>query len=291
MFDLSVPEATLFVLVAAVHLAAGVLAIVQVLRRRGRHTSLLAPLISVGVALEAILLGLRGVAIRAVPLTGLFESLIVLALVFGVLCLLLHLAVGQVWLGSVMVWVTLGMVLMAGFVADPASRPQAVAATPWAIAHATAMILAAASVMFAAVSSILYLLGSRQLKRKKITHVLGRIPNMEVLGHMNRVGLGVGFALLTVGFVSGLGLVSLLGTSVVAWLTDGKVICIMAVWILLGVVLVLDRLSLLREKARAYVTIAAFALVLLAIMGVTVAGVTRHEFSLYSFPAAPVLTA
>jgi ABC-type uncharacterized transport system permease subunit len=238
--------------------------------------------------LDVALLSLRGVFIRAVPLTGPFESLIVLALVFGVLYLLLRSAVAQVWFGAMMVWAMLGMVLAAVFVARPAARPLEVAATPWAVAHATAMILASASVVFAAANSGLYLLGSYRLKHKGIMQVLGRIPNMETLTHMNGIGVRLGFVLLTVGVISGLGMASLAGPGMARWLADGKVICIILAWALLGAVLVLERFGLLRVKVRAYVTMVVFVLILTATIGVTVTGATRHKFSA-DRPAAAVI--
>ncbi len=67
----------------------------------------------------------------------------------------------------------------------------------------------------------------------------------------------------------------------VEWLTDSKVICTIAIWVLLGAVLVLNRLLLLKGKTRAYMTMAAFVLVLFAILGVTVLGATQHDFSRY----------
>ncbi|MBN1359036.1 MAG: cytochrome c biogenesis protein CcsA [Sedimentisphaerales bacterium] len=287
MLDLSAPEAILFVVVATAHVAGGTIALMQLVRPRGKWQRFLTAAVTAAVLADAIFLGVRAAQIRAVPLTGLFESLVALALVFGVLYLLLRLVVQQVWFGSVLAWTTLGMVLLAGLVAKPASKPQAVAATPWAVAHASVMILAAAAVVFATANSALYLLTSHRLKQKEILRVLGRMPNMETLGRMNRISLGVGFALLTVGVLTGLGLVSSLGTGVREWLVDGKVLCIMAVWLLLGGILILDRLSLLKEKARAYVTIVAFVLVILAVLGVTVAGVTQHKFSACTGLVAP----
>ena len=85
--------------------------------------------------------------------------------------------------------------------------------------------------------------------------------------------------LITIGLISGLGLVWLLGTGILEWLTDGKVICILAAWVLLGMILVLNGFSLLKSKARAYITIVVFVLVLFAILGVTIMGVTQHDFS------------
>ena len=279
MLDLSIIEAVALGLIVFAHLGAAAIAGARLLGGRRWHRPSVALLLIGAMLLEAALLALRGFSIGAVPLTGLFESLILLAFVFGALYLLLSAAIEQVWFHAVMVWLVSGMVLAAVIVAGPASRADELAATPWAIAHAGAMILAAAAVVFATVASALYLLGSYRLKRKQIAHVLGRIPNMEMLAVMNRIGLGLGFVLLTFGLASGLGLVSMLGTGIAAWLTDGKVLCILAAWLLLGGILIWDRYFLLKVRVRAYVTIVAFALVLLATVGVTIAGVTRHRFS------------
>ena len=290
MFDLSALEAILLVLIVAVHAAAGTLAALQLLRKHGEHESLLVSCILAAVVLDGALLVLRGISIHAVPLTGLFDSLILLALVFGVLYLLMKPTISQVWFGSVMVWTILGMVLAAALVARPASRPQDVARTPWAVAHASFMILATASIVFAAANSALYLLGRYRLKHKAVSQVLGRIPNMETLARMNHLGVRIGFVLLTVGIVSGLGLSSL-DIGIARWLADSKVICIIGAWGLLGVTVILDRFGLLSIKVRAYVTIAAFGLILVAIIGVTVAGATRHRFSMADPPAAGVVMA
>ncbi len=261
------------------HAAAGAIAALPLLKRNQQYGVLLLPLLVAAIVLEAVLLGLRGASIQAFPLTGLFESLLVLALVFGVLYLFLRSAIEQVWFNSIMVWAILGIVLTAVLVARPASRPHDVAATPWAVAHGSAMILATAAVVFAAANSALYLLGSYRLKHKGIMQVLGRIPNMETLTRMNRIGVQVGFVLLTLGVISGLGLASLVGPGIAGWLADGKVICILGAWGLLAAILVLGRFNLLKVKVRAYVTIMALGLLLVAIIGVTVAGATRHKFS------------
>jgi len=289
MFNLSTLEAIALLLVVAIHAAAGVVTALQLLRKHRRYESLLMPCVLAAVILDAALLVFRGISIKAVPLTSLFDSLILLALTFGVLYLLTKPSVDQVWFGSMMVWAILGMVLVAALVAKPASRPQEVARTPWAVAHASFMILATASIVFAAANAALYLLGSYRLKHKAIAQVLGRIPNMEALVHMHRLGVRAGFILLTVGIVSGLGL-ALLDTGIVKWLADSKVICIIGAWGLLGAILVVDRFGLLRVKARAYVTIVVFGLILIATIGVTIAGTTQHRFSRADSPAsmAPV---
>lgn len=291
MLSLSAPEAVVFVLVVLAQAAAGAVAALQLRKGCQQYGSLLASFVLAAVVLSLGLLGLRGISIRAVPLTGLFESLIVLAMIVGVLYLGLRASIHQVWFGSVMAWAILGMVLAAALVATPASRPHELAATPWAVVHATTMILASASVMFAAASSGLHLLGNYRLKHNGIMQVLGRIPNMETLTRMSRLAVRVGFVLLTVGVISGLGLVSLLGTGLGQWLADIKVICIIVAWGLLGLVLILDRSGRCKAKVQAYVTIVAFGLLLFAMIGVTIAGVTQHKFSRACPWAAGSLTA
>jgi len=139
--------------------------------------------------------------------------------------------------------------------------------------------LGGASIMFATASAFLYLLGRGKLKRKEIIQVLGRVPNIEKLEHMNLFGVRISFALLTIGLISGLWLASALGTGITGWLAEGKVVCIIAAWFLLAMLLLLNHTLLLNAEARAYMTIVISLLLLFAILGVTVLGVTQHNFS------------
>jgi ABC-type uncharacterized transport system permease subunit len=140
------------------------------------------------------------------------------------------------------------------------------------------MILGGASTVFATASSFLYLLGSNRLKSKKVMLVLGRVPNIEKLEQMILFGIRASFVLITTGLIIGMGLVSVVGTGIVRWLTDLKVICIIAAWVLLGIILLLNRLLLLKGKVRAHMTIAVFVFMLFAILVATILG-TTHDFS------------
>ncbi|MHC4486356.1 MAG: cytochrome c biogenesis protein CcsA [Planctomycetota bacterium] len=283
MLGLPMPEIIVFLLAVLIHLAAAIVGILQLLADGRKYKRFLSPLISLAVALEVVILIFRAVALKAIPLTGLFESMIVLTIVFGLIYLFFSIAIAQVWFGSVMAWVILTMILMAGIVAKPASEPHEVAATPWAIAHGIAMILGGASIIFATASAFLSLLGSGKLKRKKIVQVLGKVPNIEKLEHMTLFGLRAGFVLLTIGLISGLGLAVLksaaLEMNVLDWLTDAKIVLIIAVWVLLGIILMLRYTVVLKGKTIAYMTMVAFILILFAIVGTTIFCGTTHDFT------------
>jgi len=282
MSELPMPETIIFALATAMYVVAAVIGIIQLQAGGAKYRRIIPPVVCLAVVFEAGLLILRAAAIKAIPLTGLFESMIVLTIVFGLIYLFLSIAVRQVWFGSVMVWVILAIILLTWVVAKPASEPAAVAATPWAIAHGIAMILGGAAMTFATASAILYLYASYKLKHKRIMQVLGKVPNLERLELMNLFGIQAGFLFITVGVISGLGMalarLAVMGTSVTRWLMDGKVICIIAAWIILACILVLNHLLLIRSKARACMTIAVFVLILFAILGVAVLGATHHNF-------------
>jgi len=282
MFDLPLPEMAIFILVVVICFAAAVVGVLQ-LRTQGEklRRSLLA-LVSLAVTLEAVILIFRAIAIKAVPLTGLFESMIVLTIVFGLTYLFLNIAIHRVWFSSVMAWVMLLLVLMSGIVAEPASQAHAAASTPWAIAHAVAMILGGASAMLAAASAVLYLFAERKLKQKNLLPVLGKVPNIEKLERMNLLGLKSCFVLMTFGLASGIGLAATsasLNMTAVDWLTDSKIILIAIVWLLLGTIMVLLKTVKLKKKTIARVTLVAFALIIFAIVGTSVFCGTGHNFA------------
>ncbi|MGB2862401.1 MAG: cytochrome c biogenesis protein CcsA [Sedimentisphaerales bacterium] len=281
MFDLPLPEMAVFILVVVICVAAAVVGVLQLLRRGEKLRRSLLALVSLAVTLEAVILIFRAIAIKAVPLTGLFESMIVLTIVFGLTYLFLSIAIHRVWFASVMVWVMLLLVLMAGIVAEPASQAHTAASTPWAIAHAIAMILGSASAMLATASAVLYLFAERKLKQKNLLHVLGKVPNIEKLERMNLLGLKSCFVLMTFGLASGIGLAATsasLNMTAIDWLTDAKIILIAIVWLLLGTIMVLWKTVKLKKKTIAHVTLVAFALILFAIVGTSLFCGTGHNF-------------
>ena len=60
-------------------------------------------------------------------------------------------------------------------------------------------------------------------------------------------------------------------------------------YLLMAAMLVLNRMALLGDRTRAYITILAFALVLFATVVVAVIGVTRHKFPSEEEGPAPIV--
>ena len=279
MFKLPLPEKIIFILIAVLYISAAATGVFQLFSRGKKYKHLLSPIVSLAVTLEAVIMIFRAASIKALPLTGLFESLIVLTIVFGIVYLFLNIFIQQVWFSSVMVWIILVLFLIAGIFAQPATEPLKIAATPWALVHGISMILGGVSIILAAASSFLYLLGRNKLKSKEIVKVIGRVPNIEKLENMALFGIKAGFVFITIGIIGGFGLVATSGRDFVSWLVDLKVIFIIVSWILLGTILILNHLLTLKGNAKAFLTLAIFIFVVFAIVGVTLLGATQHNFS------------
>jgi ABC-type uncharacterized transport system permease subunit len=275
-------EQNILVIVVCLYLTAAIVGFLHLSKEGAKYRYVLLALIALAVTLESVILIFRAVAIKAVPLTGLFESMMVLTIVFGLSYIVFSIVISQAWFGSVMAWLMLAMVILTLMMSTPAEQPSEVAKTPWAIAHGLMMVIAGAMITFSAVIAHFFLFSNRKLKKRQVSAVIGKMPNMERLERLNLVGLRVCFVLLTFGIISGIGLAvvrqMMLESSVINWLLDPKIICIVAAWGVIAAILLLRHIIGLSARIIAFMTIVAFFLILLAFIGVTIFGITRHVF-------------
>jgi len=283
MFKLPLIELVVFVSVISLSVTAAIMGILQTRPGGQKYKPLLGHSLALAIVGEAVILIFRAAAIKAIPLTGLFESMIVLTLLLGLIYLIMGMVIRQVWFGSVMSWLILLIVALTAFVAHPAAKPQEIASAPWAVAHGLAMILGGAMILLAVVTACVYLLGSHRLKQKQIAKVIGVVPNIQKLERINLLALKAALISFTIGLLTGIGGVWLkaefLGEEPLAWLVDSKIIGMVIVWMVLTLVLVMHRLRLIKGKRIAHATIIAFVWIIFAFVGAHVLCKTKHTFS------------
>ena len=102
MLQLPAPEMALFMVAGLLYGGAAVVGLIQLSARWQASGRLLVPLVCLGICLESLILVFRAASIKAIPLTGLFESMLVLTIVLGLLYVFLSIGIRQVWFGSVM---------------------------------------------------------------------------------------------------------------------------------------------------------------------------------------------
>jgi len=288
MLELLPVERALFFGILILSGVSSILAHLQIVRDDLRLSTRLTVFTSLQMALGVVLLIFRAAAIKGFPLTGVFESMIILMVFVGITFLLLSVYIQQVWFRSIMAWVLLVITVLAAVVARPASVLHEAARTPWAVVHALSMVLAGAMIVFAAAMSILFLWSRKRLKSRKFLTLLGRMPTIDKLERLNLLGLKLGFAALTFGLVSGIGLAAVksagLGMTPIDWLSDSKIVLIAVAWIILLVTLILKRLPAFGGLRVAQAALTICFLILFAFIGSRIVCKSEHDFG--SPPAA-----
>jgi ABC-type uncharacterized transport system permease subunit len=282
MLQLLLLERYLFLGILILSAISSVLGHIQVVKSSVRFRCLLASFASLQITLGAVLLIFRAVEIKAFPITGIFESMLILMVFIGITFLFLSVFMQQVWFLSVMAWVLFIITILAAVVAKPASVLQAEAKTPWVVVHAMSMSLAGAMIVFSAAMSVLFLWSRKRLKSKQFLKLFGNMPSIEKLESLNLLGLRLCFVALTFGLISGIGLVIVssfdLGMTVADWFTDSKIVLIGVSWILLLFVLLLKRLFGFSGKVVAEATLIVCFLILFAFVGSKIFCQSNHDY-------------
>jgi len=282
MLDLLPLERHLFLGILVLSAVSSLLGYIQIARENVRFSRMLIAFAAATTADSAVRLVSRAVTIQTFPITGVFESMLILIVFIGITFLFLSAFIQQVWFVSVMAWVLFLLTALSAVVARPAGVLQEAARTPWAIAHALSMSLSGAMIVFAGAMSVLFLWGRNRLRNKDFLKLFGRMPTIETLEKLNILGLKLSFATLTFGLVSGIGLVAVkttgLGMTLGDWLTDSKIVLIGAAWVILLCTLVMRRLFAFSGKAVAHTTLFICFLVLFAFIGSQIFCKSDHDF-------------
>lgn len=282
MFELLPMERLVFLVILTLSIVSSVLAYLQIARDNLKFRRLLIAFTSVQITLGAVLLVLRAAAIKAFPLTGVFESMIILMVLVGITFLFLSAFIQQVWFLSVMAWILLVINILTAVVAKPASVLEEAARTPWAVYHALSMSISGAMIVFSSAMAILFLWSQRCLKGKQLVRLLGKMPTIEKLENLNLLGLRLSFISLTFGLVSGIGLVAVksagLGMTLIDWMTDSKIVLIFLTWIILLCTLILRSVLAFSGKKIAQCSLVICFLILFAFIGSKIFCKSDHDF-------------
>lgn len=270
MFQLPLAEQVIFWVVLLLGLATALVGILQLRKGAAWNGLVMSHLMAMTLLLEAGLLIFRATAEGAIPLTGLFESLLVLTLVFGLTYLIFGVFIQQVWFSSIASWVILVLIVLTGLAAEPAGRMRDMVPQPWALAHGSAMALGSAMTMLGAAAAILYLVGHRRLKHGQFSKVLGVVPNLENLKRLNRWALRIAFVFFSLGLVTGIGMAGMLARreeiQVGQWLGDPRLLGALAVWLMVGLLLLGEAVHLVQFRTAAILTLLILAVLILGLI-------------------------
>ncbi len=163
---------------------------------------LVVPLVSLGVALDAVALADHGVRLGQLPVYDPASSLLFLALLVACGTLYAHRATSG--RGLSLFLLPLAVVLLAVALLLPGEFEPASTAE-WSVLfplHVLALLCGLAAFGLSFGVSVVYLVVARRLKQKRLAS-LGRLPSLTVLDQLNTRFILFGFAALTSGIAAG----------------------------------------------------------------------------------------
>lgn len=217
--------------------------------------------IGLGFIFQTAFLSVRGHALGRCPLTNLSEVFIFLAWSVA----LIYLLIGPVYRLSLMGAFTAPLVVvLQGFaLVAPIDVParSKLAASPWLEFHASTSLVAYGAFALACIAGIMYLVQERQIKTHQLHSIFYHLPPLtDLFAALTRL-LWFGFALYTVGLISGF----FVGQPL-PWL---QVICAIGVWILYAAILQGRHWRRLAPKRVAALCIIGFSAALTLLWGIT----------------------
>ena len=155
-------------------------------------------------------------------------------------------------LGAFVAPVALTFVLGSRFVGSP---DQGVGG--WLLAfHVTVNVLGDAFFLLACSAAVLYLVEERRLKKKRAPSLFGKLPPLDALDRAEHLLLWTGFALLTLGIVSGTAWAHRIETGSPA--EAARALFAYGSWVLFAAVFIVRAALGWRGRRAAYLTIAGF---------------------------------
>jgi hypothetical protein len=275
------PERLLLISVILLYFACALIGFFSAKSKVAKLSPLLTHFFSISIVLESLILVFRAMAISGNPLTSLFDSMLVLTIVFGLIYLIFSMFIRQVWFGSVMSGLVFGMIIFTAAVAQPTTVGIANIAAPWTISHVISMSIGEAMIFVAAASSYLYLMADYRLKHKKLDKVMTLIGNLEKTQTVIWIGMLTAFISITFGLVSGVGMALInvangKGAGPAVFFLEIDIILLILAWGLCAAGSLGRRLFQFKNRLKAYIALTAFALIVMAIC--TSIFSTQHDF-------------
>ena len=235
-------------------------------------------LTALGWVVQTAYLADLGVSQRKVPVTTVFESLMVLSWIFALIGLYLMVRSPRpMAVGVFVLPLVLALVLVAGRFASRTADwgPLRGMTAFWGSVHGVFLLGGAVSTCVAFAAGLMYLVQANRLKLKRRPRFGFGLPSLEQSERLNRGAITLAFPLLTFGLLIGV-LLDLstrrpgAGVGMTLRWTDPKVVSASLMWLVFAVLLHARFRPAMRGRSVMLLTILAFAFLVFTWVGVDV---------------------
>lgn len=261
----------LFQLSLAGYLAAAVLYTIFFIKQKKTLHPAARAVFCAAAGLHTVSLVARYVAAAHTPITSIHEIISFFA--WSLSCCYLSFR----WRYAVKNFGSFAVLLITALMLAAAAAPQTILPLPpelrtWLLpVHASISIVAYAFLSLAAIGGLMYLIQERQLKQKHFGFFYHRLPSLEALDSLNQHCIGLGFLLMTLGMTIGtVWAFQLGGDRGLGW--HSKIISAMITWLLYAGLMHHRFVMGWRGRQAAFLTVSAFAAVLLTLFLLLIKG-------------------
>ena len=231
-------------------------------------------LTALGWVVQAAYLGNLAWSSGRIPVTTLFESLLVLSWILAAIDLYLMVRSPRpVAVGMFVLPLVLALVVMAGLMTAPQQADWGAwggVTAFWGSVHGVFLVAGAVSTCVAFLAGMMHLVQSHRLKQKRPSPFEFALPSLEQSERLNRGAITLAFPLLTFGLLIGvvLGLASPSPNAMRLSWTDPKVLSALAMWLVFAVLLHARYRPEMRGRRVMWLTAVAFGFLVFSWVGV-----------------------
>ncbi len=231
--------------------------------------------ISTAIVLHFISMVIYTITIRQIPIQNLSQSLSIAAFFLGCMFLFFQYKFDLKILGvfaSILLSATMLVVLI---LPDAPIEKNSVLKGFWLYSHIILVFAGEAALALACGTGILYLLQEKGIKAKKPGFFFKRLPSVDLLDSVGYTCLTTGFALLTIGLITGFIYAKAIWGRFWGW--DPKEIFSVVTWLIYAALLHLRLYSGWRGRKSAIMTIIGFLIIIFTFLGVNILLGGHHQ--------------
>ncbi|CCK79034.1 CcmC: cytochrome c assembly protein [Desulfobacula toluolica Tol2] len=232
-------------------------------------------LITAAIAFHLISMVIYTAATRHVPILNLSQNLSMAAFALGSMFLFFQYKFDLKILGVFVSVLLSGIMLMVLILPDVPVETNDVLKGFWFYSHIILVFTGDAALALACGAGILYLLQEKGIKTKSPGFFFKRLPSLDLLDNVGYTCLSTGFALLTIGLVTGFVYAKFVWGRFWSW--DPKEVFSVGTWLVYAALLHLRLYSGWRGRKSAIMTIIGFFIIIFTFLGVNMMIGGHHQ--------------
>ena len=234
------------------------------------------PLLKISILFHIILVILRSVFCKHIPLASVFEVFSALALAVIIIYLYIETVSGVKTTGIFIIpFVLLFQFFSSLF--DPFNiEVHYLLTSKFFVLHVISAIVGYSAITISAIYGVLYLMLYHDIKSNKFGIIYNRLPSLEILHNMNYKSMMIAFIFITGAIILGSFWSSMSIGSYWNW--DPKILTVLAIWIVFGAGMFIRKWFGFSGKILAYLSLFGFLIMLFSLIIVNIFITTFHEF-------------